>query len=135
MSTIYEVSTNELIEKVAEQLKNYEQIKAPEWAAYVKTGHFRQRQPTRDDWWYVRSAAILRSIAKLGPIGVSKLRTKYGGKKNRGNKPEHVYRASGNIIRKSLQQLEHPQKIRSMRKEIAQIKTVIREFDLGLRGK
>ena len=38
-------------------------------------------------------------------------------------------------IQKSLQQLEHPQKIRSMRKEIAQIKTVIREFDLGLRGK
>ena len=106
MSTIYEVPTNELIEKVEDQLKNYEQIKAPEWAAYVKTGHFRQRQPTRADWWYVRSAAILRSVAKLGPVGVSKLRTKYGGKKNRGHKPEHTYRASGNIIRKALQQLE-----------------------------
>ena len=38
-------------------------------------------------------------------------------------------------IQKSLQQLEHPQKIRTMKREIAQIKTVIREFDLGLRGK
>ena len=38
-------------------------------------------------------------------------------------------------IQKSLQQLEHPQKIREMKREIAQIKTVIREFDLGLRGK
>ena len=38
-------------------------------------------------------------------------------------------------IQKSLQQLEHPQKIRVMKREIAQIKTVIREFDLGLRGK
>ena len=38
-------------------------------------------------------------------------------------------------IQKSLQQLEHPQKIRAMKREIAQIKTVIREFDLGLRGK
>ena len=37
-------------------------------------------------------------------------------------------------IQKSLQQLEHPQKIRSMRREIAQIKTVIREYDLGIRG-
>jgi len=37
-------------------------------------------------------------------------------------------------IQKSLQQLEHPQKIREMKREIAQIKTVIREFDLGLRG-
>ena len=38
-------------------------------------------------------------------------------------------------IQKSLQQLEHPQKIKAMKREIAQIKTVIREFDLGLRGK
>ena len=37
-------------------------------------------------------------------------------------------------IQKSLQQLEHPQKIRAMKREIAQVKTVIREFDLGLRG-
>ena len=37
-------------------------------------------------------------------------------------------------IQKSLQQLEHPQKIRAMKREIAQIKTVIREFDLGIRG-
>tara|TARA_B100000959_G_C14572194_1_gene456322 strand:+ start:349 stop:552 length:204 start_codon:yes stop_codon:yes gene_type:complete len=37
-------------------------------------------------------------------------------------------------IQKSLQQLEHPQKIREMKREIAQVKTVIREFDLGLRG-
>ena len=36
-------------------------------------------------------------------------------------------------IQKALQQLEHPQKIRSLKREIAQIKTVIREFDLGIR--
>ena len=38
-------------------------------------------------------------------------------------------------IQKSLQQLEHPQKIRLLKREIAQIKTVIREHDLGIRGK
>ena len=37
-------------------------------------------------------------------------------------------------IQKALQQLEHPQKIRSLKREIAQIKTVIREYDLGIRG-
>jgi len=37
-------------------------------------------------------------------------------------------------IQKSLQQSEHPQKIREIKREIAQVKTVIREFDLGLRG-
>ena len=37
-------------------------------------------------------------------------------------------------IQKSLQQLEHPQNIKYMKREIAQIKTVIREHDLGIRG-
>ena len=43
---------------------------------------------------------------KYGPIGVSKLRVKYGGKKRRGHKPSRFYPGSGNIIRKALQQLE-----------------------------
>ena len=37
-------------------------------------------------------------------------------------------------FQKVLQQLEHPQKIRLVRREIAQIKTAIREFELGKRG-
>ena len=37
-------------------------------------------------------------------------------------------------FQKSLQQLEHPQQIRLLKREIAQIKTVIREYDLGIRG-
>ena len=37
-------------------------------------------------------------------------------------------------FQKALQQLDHPQQIRLIRKEIAQVKTVIREFELGKRG-
>ena len=37
-------------------------------------------------------------------------------------------------FQKALQQLEHPQKIRIVRRERAQIKTAIREFELGRRG-
>ncbi len=37
-------------------------------------------------------------------------------------------------FQKALQQLEHPQTIRLVRREIAQIKTAIREFELGKRG-
>jgi len=37
-------------------------------------------------------------------------------------------------FQKALQQLEHPQKIKLLRREIAQIKTAIREFELGKRG-
>ena len=36
-------------------------------------------------------------------------------------------------FQKALQQLDHPQQIRLIRKEIAQLKTAIREFELGKR--
>ena len=38
-------------------------------------------------------------------------------------------------FQKVLQQLEAPQAIRATKREIAQIKTVIREYKLGIRGK
>ena len=37
-------------------------------------------------------------------------------------------------FQKALQQLDHPQKIRLIRIEIAQVKTAIREIELGKRG-
>jgi small subunit ribosomal protein S19e len=106
MVSIYQVDPNELIKKVSKELEGFNEIKAPEWAKFAKTGHSRERPPEDPNWWYTRFAAVLRSIYKLGPIGVSKLRTKYGGKKNRGVKPEHFYKGSGNILRKILQQGE-----------------------------
>jgi len=106
MTTMYDVDSQELILKAAEELKKISEIKAPAWATFVKTGMHKQRSPVAHDWWYVRAASVLRTIYRLGPIGTSKLRTKYGGKKNRGVKKEHFYKGSGSIIRKSLQQLE-----------------------------
>jgi small subunit ribosomal protein S19e len=50
---------------------------------------------------------VLRQVELKGPIGVSKLRYKYGGRKtSRGMKPEHFYKGSGKVIRTILQQLE-----------------------------
>ena len=106
MVSIYQVNPNKLIEKLAKELEGFNEIKAPDWAKFVKTGHSRERPPENPKWWYLRFAAVLRSVYKLGPIGVSKLRTKYGGRKNRGVKPEHFYKGSGNILRKILQQGE-----------------------------
>ena len=37
-------------------------------------------------------------------------------------------------FQKALQQLDHPQHIRLIRREIAQVKTVISEIELGKRG-
>ena len=103
---MYEVDPQELIAKTAEELKKISEIKPPAWAPFVKTGMHKERPPVDDNWWYSRTASILRAIYRLGPVGVSKLRRKYGGRKNRGVKKEHFYKGSGSIIRKSLQQLE-----------------------------
>lgn len=106
MATMTDVPVNELIDTMASELESVEAIKAPTWAQFVKTGHHKERPPQQDNWWHLRSAAILRQIARLGPIGTSKLRNKYGGKKNRGHRPERSYPGSGSIIRTILQQLE-----------------------------
>jgi len=106
MPTMFDVDVNDLIEEVAKDLQKVKEIKPPEWSFFVKTGMHKERPPKREDWWYVRCAAVLRSVRKLGPVGVQKLRTKYGGKKSRGHKTEHFYKGSGNILRKALQQLE-----------------------------
>lgn len=111
MTNILLVNPQELITRTAEELKQQKLVAPAEWAKFVKTGHSKERMPDNPDWWYVRAAAILRSVAKLGPVGTQKLRTKYGGRKNRGYKPEHVYKGSGSLIRKILQQLETAQLI------------------------
>ena len=52
------------------------------------------------------------------------------------NKLEDNLDALQNLrFQKSLQQLENPLGIKVLRRENAQIKTVLREFDLGLRTK
>ncbi|MCQ6253670.1 30S ribosomal protein S19e [Methanocaldococcus sp.] len=105
MVTVYDVPADKLIQKTAEKLKEMD-IEVPEWVPFVKTGVSRERRPEQEDWWYIRCASILRKIYIYGPVGVSRLRTAYGGRKNRGHEPEHFYKGSGNIIRKALQELE-----------------------------
>lgn len=103
---IYDVAAEELIALTAEELKKIDSMTPPDWSIYVKTGHGKTRPPVNEDWWYVRSASILRKIVMRGPIGTSKLRTLYGNKKRRGYKSKRFVRASGSVIRKILQGLE-----------------------------
>lgn len=102
----YDVDQGKLINAVAEELKKNPEIKPPEWAKFVKTGAFKERPPTQKDWWYRRVASILRTVMVKGPVGTEKLRVRYGGKKNRGMRPEEFRKGSGSIARKALQQLE-----------------------------
>jgi small subunit ribosomal protein S19e len=105
MVGIYDVDATKLICETAKLLKD-KNIEVPHFVPFVKTGVSRQRPPVDEDWWYVRCAAILRTVAIRGPIGTAKLATKYGGKKNRGMKPAHHFKGSGSVIRHALQSLE-----------------------------
>ncbi len=118
MDIVFSADPTKLIKKCSEKLKELKSIKAPDWALYVKTGPGKDRPPVNPEWWYERCASILRKIYMLGPIGVSKLRTHYGAKKNKGVKPEHFYRASGNHIRKMLQQLESEGLVETVQKGV-----------------
>lgn len=101
-----DVDPRKFNEVCKEELKKIEKIKPPDWAMFVKTGVHKQLPPRQEDWWYIRTASILRRIYLDGPVGIERLRTFYGGRKDRGHKPERFKKAGGSIIRKCLQQLE-----------------------------
>ncbi len=101
---IYDVPAAGLIEEVAKDLKA--KIKQPAFAPYVKTGANRERAPNNPDWFFHRAASVLYRVYKNGALGTGALRSYYGGRKNRGVRPEHKVKASGKIIRLALQSLE-----------------------------
>jgi small subunit ribosomal protein S19e len=91
---------------LAEALKGIPEFEAPDWIDYVKSSQSRKRTISDDDFWHKRSASILRQIYIKGIIGVERLKTRYGGRKDRGAKPPEFRKGSGKIIRTILQQAE-----------------------------
>ena len=105
MVTAYDVDANKLIDKVAEKLK-VAKVEKPAFIGLVKTGSHAERPPDSGDFWYVRCASILRQIYVNSKAGTQRLRRHYGGKKNRGVKPEKHAPSGGSTIRKAMQNLE-----------------------------
>ncbi|MDY6930964.1 MAG: 30S ribosomal protein S19e [Halobacteriota archaeon] len=106
MTTVYDVPADEIIRKVAEELKSDENITPPEWSLFAKTGLDREMPPISEDWWFVRCASILRRIYMDGPIGVSRLRSFYGGRNRKGVRDARFVKGSGSVIQEAVQQLE-----------------------------
>jgi small subunit ribosomal protein S19e len=106
VSAVYSTPAGEYNVKLANALKDFEEIKAPEWMAFVKTGISKTMPPRDDDFWFKRAASVLRQAYVRKIIGVNRLKTRYGSKKNRGMKPEVFRKGGGKIVRVILQQLE-----------------------------
>jgi small subunit ribosomal protein S19e len=103
ISAVYEIPAQKYNDLLAATLEKMPEFKMPEWALYVKTSTSKVRPPIDNKWWYNRAASILRQIYINGIVGVQRLRVRYGGRKNRGMRPEAFAKAGGKSIRVILQ--------------------------------
>jgi len=103
---VYDTNPQEYNKKLAEALKKIPEFSAPDWVYFVKSGTNKARPPQEEDFWHVRAASILKQIYIKGVLGVSRLRTRYGGRKKRGMPPAEFRKSSGKMIRMILQQAE-----------------------------
>ena len=105
MAKVYDVPADIFVNRLSEILKN-EDIPAPDWASFVKTGTHADKPPQNSGWWHVRCASILRKIYFHGPASVNELRSMYGGGRPVGYGAAHHKDASGAIIRNAIHALE-----------------------------
>jgi len=118
LTTPHDVPASKYIDRLAKYLKeNVDEVQPLPWTSVAKTGMHVEKQPQNPDWWYVRSASVLRKVYIHGPIGLEDLRADYGGRKNRGSRPDRVKKAGGSSIRKVLQQLESAELVVTSRPE------------------
>lgn len=102
-----DVPANDLISKVSGLLKTVDSIKPPSWAGSVKLSSHNERVPESPDFWYARCASLLRTMyVRAAPVGVERLRHKYGGRTSHTVARSHHRKAGGKSIRLMLQQLE-----------------------------
>ncbi|HIC61687.1 MAG TPA: 30S ribosomal protein S19e, partial [Marine Group III euryarchaeote] len=87
MTTHYDVPGEHLVGALANSLKSVDAIQPPEWSNFVKTSMHKEKAPTQPDWWYFRTASVLRKIGVNGPIGTERLSRHYSGANDRGSKP------------------------------------------------
>ena len=101
-----DVPPSKLLPRLASELRQRESVRPPAWATFVKTGVHKERAPTQTDWWYLRSASVLRKVYLHGYIGIERLSAEYGGKRDRGSAPYHARTGSRSVLREIVHQLE-----------------------------
>lgn len=106
MNSVKEVEAGKYNSALAEALRNEKAFEKPGWVEFVKSGSGKERPINEEDFWHKRAASILRQIYINKVVGVERLRTRYGGRKNRGKKPAIFVKGGGKIIRVILQQAE-----------------------------
>ncbi|OAG31315.1 small subunit ribosomal protein S19e [Nematocida displodere] len=112
---IEEICPAKFIATLSKALEDEKKITPPADTAHIKTGHGRQIAPEEENWYFVRTASILRKLyieeltnpekSRHG-FGTMWFARVYGGAKNNGHKPSHVVSGSKSLVRRILQSLE-----------------------------
>ncbi|VFQ91970.1 unnamed protein product [Cuscuta campestris] len=104
--TVKDVSPHDFVRAYSAHLKRSGKMELPEWTDIVKTGKSKELSPYDPDWYYTRTASMVRKIYQRGGLGVGAFQRIYGGNKRNGSRPRHFCKSSGSIARHILQQLE-----------------------------
>lgn len=75
----------------------------------MKTACFKDLAPYDSDWLYTRAASVAYQLYIRGKVGVSALKSHYGGKQRNGVRPPKHHQGAGKVIRYCLKQLEEAQ--------------------------
>jgi len=65
---IREIQSEKYNKALAEALKSIKEFEKPEWVDFVKTSVHKTRSTVEEDFWYKRSASILRQRPKTSRI-------------------------------------------------------------------
>ena len=106
MTDIKTIEAGKYNKILSEALKKIPEFNKPDWVDFVKSSTHKSRPIFEPDFWHKRSASILRQIYINEVVGVERLRTRYGGRKDRGMRPPEFRKSGGKIIRVILQQAE-----------------------------
>lgn len=106
MTTVYDVPPGRLIKDMAEAIRSEYKLAPPEWVENVRTGCHTEVEPVEENWWHLRTAAVLRKIYIKGPVGCDRLADMFGGPRDRGAKPNRAVSGSRSIIRDILKQFD-----------------------------
>ena len=86
--------------------KSEDAIQPPEWSEFAKQQSIKKKSPSQADWWYFRTASVMRKVGVNGPIGTERLSRHYSGARDRGGKPNRSENGSRKVLRLIMQQLE-----------------------------
>lgn len=109
---IYQINHQKFITAISSYLKNNSQLEIPKDYIFKKTCSGKENCPLDSEWYYSRTASILRRTMVYmvqndnKGITTARLASVYGCSKNRGFRPSKHVPATKSIIKKGFRDLE-----------------------------